>query len=171
MEDVARKMGFKQTWRIRERTDLLRLHPKFQDMVHRKYLTPSQGFEMSRLPHDKQFVIFGAVTAGRADTYNKLRAMVNALLVPPPKQETFGEELDEKEAAVGKKYDRLIENLARFINGSFSDKDLKILSKVLASSAAVNIQKINLIINDLNKIKKALTLAESKQEVFNYNRL
>ena len=30
MEEVARKMGFKQTWRVRYRLDLLRLHPIYQ---------------------------------------------------------------------------------------------------------------------------------------------
>ena len=81
MEEVARKMGFKQTWRVRERLDLLRLHPTYQRYLVDRRITPSQAYEMSRLPEAGQHVVMQKLEEGRAGTYNNLRALVNSLLV------------------------------------------------------------------------------------------
>jgi len=59
----------------------------------------------------------------------------------------------------------MLEKLLTFINRSFDPEDLTVLEKVLRSSVSVNIEKINLIIKDLNKIKKAMTTAEGTREV------
>lgn len=48
-EDLARKMGFKQMWRIDERTSLLNLTEEIQKMVVKGRITNSQAFEMSRV--------------------------------------------------------------------------------------------------------------------------
>jgi ParB family transcriptional regulator, chromosome partitioning protein len=165
MEGLAKKMGFKQTWRIRERLDLLRLAPAYQRRLVEKHITPSQAFEMSRLPHDKQHILYDKIQSGQASNYNKLRALTNALLVPPPQQITFGPEFTEKEKFIGKKYDQMIDRLLIFIQRSFDSEDLTILERVLRSSVSLNIQKIDLIIKDLNKIKKAMTQAESTRQV------
>jgi hypothetical protein len=73
-------MGFKQTWRVRERLDLLRLHPTYRRYLVDKRISPSQAYEMSRLPEDKQQILMQRLEEGRAGTYNKLRALVNSLL-------------------------------------------------------------------------------------------
>ncbi|MEI6316036.1 MAG: hypothetical protein WCO89_14275, partial [Syntrophus sp. (in: bacteria)] len=70
---------------------------------------------------------------------------------------------DERETF--NKYDRLMERIISMIRQSFDREDLSILSKVLSSSAAQNIDRIEFIILHLNKIKKALTQSDSKREV------
>ena len=164
MEEVARKMGFKQTWRVRERLDLLRLHPTYQRYLVDKRLTPSQAYEMSQLPEDKQHILMKRLEEGKADTYNKLRALVNNLLVPPPSQATFGLELSMDEADVGQRYDRLIERLVAFVRSSFNPRDLKILPRVVTSSLDVNIKQLDLIAGELLKIKKALIQAQAARD-------
>lgn len=165
MEAVAGKMGMKHAWRIRERLNLLRLAPTFRQYLIDKFITPSQAFEISRLPHDKQFILYKYIRDGKADTYNKLRSLANALLLPAPTQAVFGGEITEKEISIGKKYDALVNQLLGFISKSFNKKDLKILPKVTQSAMAVNISKIDLIINELKKIQKAMIQAESAKEV------
>ena len=164
MEEVALKMGFKQTWRVRERLDLLRLHPMYQRFLIDRRLTPSQAYEMSRLPEDKQHVLMKHLEEGRADTYNKLRALVNNLLQPPAEQATFGLEISEEQQAVGGRYDRIIKRLVDFVRSSFNPRDLKILPKVVTSNLDVNIQQLDLIIGELNKIKKAMVQAQGARD-------
>ena len=164
MEEIAKKMGMKQIWRIRERTDLLRLHPQYQKMLIDRLITPSQAYELSRLPHDKQHQLHGFIRIGKADTYNKLRSLANVLLVPPPEQTVFGGALSEDEKSIGKKYDEMVDRLLLFIRRSFYKEDLKILQKVTRSNVSVNITKLDAIIRQLNEIKKAMIRAESKRE-------
>ena len=163
-DDIARKMGFKQIWRIRERTDLLRLLPQYQRDLEDRIITPSQAFELSRLPRDKQPILYEKIRAGKAGSYNKLRALTNALLVPPFEQVTFGPGLTADQERVGNKYDQMIDRLVRFISGSYDRQDLKLLKMVTGSSVAVNLEKLDLIIGELNKIKRALIEAESVRE-------
>ena len=84
--------------------------------------------------------------------------------MPPPKQVLFGGELSEKERSIGKKYDDLVDRLLSFVRRSFDKDDLKVLKKVTQSAVIVNIQKIDLVIADLNRIKKAMIEAESRKE-------
>ncbi len=82
VEELAKKLGLKQAWRITERTSLLNLKQEYQAMLGDKAgLSNSQAFEMSRLPKDKQDVLFNLIKTGEADTYNKLRECANDLLV------------------------------------------------------------------------------------------
>jgi len=165
MDEIARKMGFKQAWRVRERLELLKLDPMYQRFLIDKRITPSQATELARLPVDKQHVLYRKIEDGKADTYNKLRALTNALLAPPPKQVEFGPSLSEEQVLVGKRYDSLVDSLCRFVTRSFSRDDLKILRKVVRSTAGVNIRKLDLIIRELRKIRHAMIEAQGKGEI------
>ena len=166
MEELAQKMGMKQTWRIRERTDLLRLHTRYRKMLVDKLISPSQAYELSRLSHDKQHILYEKIREGKANNYNKLRALANVLLVPPPQQTMFGGELSEHEKSVGKKYDEMVDRLLSFIRRSFDKDDMEVLKKVTRSTVTLNIKKLDMISEDLNRIKKAMIQAESRKETF-----
>jgi ParB/RepB/Spo0J family partition protein len=163
-EEIARKMGMKQPWRIQERLNLLKLTPVFQEYTVKGILTPSQAQELSRLPKEDQGVIFDKIAAGKANTYNKLRSLVNAMLYAK-EQTSFIPEPTEKEKQVSNRYDVMIEHLTNFLNQSFSKEDMSVLSSVLTPVATQNIERIDLIIWHLNKIKRALLQADSTREV------
>ncbi len=165
MEEVAEQMGFKQAWRVRERLDLLKLDPMFQGFVKDKRLSPSQATEMARLSIEDQHTLYNKILDGKAGTFNQLRALANALLAPEPKQLGFGPELSARESEVGTKYDRLVERLKGFLDQSFSADDLKILERVVKSRVSANIAKLDIIIAELQKIRKAMTEAQGKQEI------
>lgn len=162
-EEIAQKMGMKQTWRIQERLNLLKLSPVFRDYVVKNILTPSQAQEMSRLPEYQQGIIFDKIQAGKLDTYNKLRTMVNSML-QIEEQTSFIMEPSPAEKKVVTRYDSIIEKMATFLRGSFNREDLTVLSKVLTPLAAVNIEKIDDMIMHLNKIKRALMQSDSTKE-------
>lgn len=162
-EEIALKMGIKQTWRIQERLNLLTLSQVFQDYVVKGILTPSQAQEMSRLPKDKQDIVFDKIQSGQLESYNKLRSMVNSL-IQVEEQVSFLMEPSEADRRVVNRYDSLIEKMATFLRKSFNRDDLNVLSKVLTPCAQVNIEKIDDMIMHLNKIKRALMQSNSASQ-------
>ena len=162
--ELAEKMGIMQEWRIQERLNLLKLSDTYQDCVAKGILSPSQGQEVSRVPQDKQRFVFDMISSGKAGSYNKLRSLVNAI-VAAEAQSSFLPEPTEKEIAVKRKYDQVIEKLVGFLTRAFNRDDMTVLSKVLAGSTKVNIERIDLIIEHLNKIKKAMLKADSTQDI------
>ncbi|MDD5643300.1 MAG: ParB/RepB/Spo0J family partition protein, partial [Syntrophales bacterium] len=80
-EELAQKLGFKQVWRVDERLSLLNLALKFQDALAFGIITPSQGFEISRLSDaEDQEVVFRKIKAGELPTDNHLRRFVTAMV-------------------------------------------------------------------------------------------
>jgi hypothetical protein len=57
-----------------------------------------------------------------------------------------------------------MDKIGAFLNRSFKDNELLILKKVLASNRAENIAKVDLIIQRLQKIRKALVVDSLHQE-------
>jgi ParB family chromosome partitioning protein len=167
IEEVAAKMGFKQSWRVQERLNLLKLDSLYQDCLVKNIITPSQAQELSRLPTDGQHYLFAKIKEGKADTYSKLRSMANAILYKCENQEqaTFFSPPTQEELEVKGTYDRMIESLYSMVSKSFSTKDLKILRSVLDSNLSVNIERIDLIIEQLRKIRNAMLQAESTANV------
>lgn len=94
VERLAVRLGLKQSWRITERTSLLRLNGELQDAFQKGLVTASQATEMSRLKPAHQRVLFEAIRDGQCKTYAELRRAVQALLdadaqplpmfLPPP---------------------------------------------------------------------------------------
>ncbi|MDQ5987895.1 MAG: Nucleoid occlusion protein [Syntrophus sp. SKADARSKE-3] len=164
-EEIAAKMGIKQPWRIQERLNILKLTPVFQDYTMKGILSPSQAQELSRLPKELQGTVFDKIASGQAGTYNKLRSLVNAILFAQ-EQMSFLPEPTGEERNTFSKYDRMMERIVSMLQQSFDREDLSVLSKVLSSSVSQNIERIDMIIQHLNKIKKALLQADSKREVF-----
>jgi hypothetical protein len=91
-EELAKKLGLKQAWRITERTNLLNLKPEYQAMLG-EGLSNSQATEMGRLPKDKQDVLFKRIQSGEADTNNKLKEHVNELLASAEQKQSREERI------------------------------------------------------------------------------
>jgi hypothetical protein len=157
-------MGMKQPWRIQERLNILKLTPIYQEYVMKGILTPSQSQEMSRLPRDKQDIVFDRIQSGKLDTYNKLRSMVNSL-IQVEEQTGFIMEPSAAEKRVINRYDIMIEKMATFLRNSFNREDMTVLSKVLTPCAQINMERIDDMIMHLNKIKRALMQSDSSKEV------
>ena len=163
---IAEKMGFKQAWRVRERMDLLRLRRDLQTALIDGRINNSQAFEMSRLNHDAQGILYDKIITGKADTYNKLRAIANHLLMTPPQQaDLFSIPPDPEANKVYDKYEQLLEKLCVFVKKSFSEKDMKVLPKVIKSDTYGNVKRLESVISDLLKIKKAMVQATAAFEV------
>jgi ParB family transcriptional regulator, chromosome partitioning protein len=169
-EEIAGKMGMKHTFRIDWRLSLLNLEKIYQEYAVKGILSPTQAREMSRLPKEKQGILFDKISSGKAKTQNELTSLVNAMLCTQ-EQASFLPEPSPAERKVNSKYDRMIENIVSFINRAFNRDDLSVLSTVLTPAARVNIDRIDLIIFHLSKIKNALIRADSTREVLQQSTL
>jgi ParB family chromosome partitioning protein len=161
VEVLAKKLGYKQSWRITERTSLLSLAPDFQDMVLKGHIGHSEAFEMSRVSGEEQIIVFRKIKDGTLSTYEKLRAFVSGLLDKAVQEALFEiPELDEEEKKALTAYERSMERVSAFLNRSIRENELTVLRKVLTANRAQNIQRIELMVKDLNKIRKALVQDE-----------
>ncbi|MDO8282674.1 MAG: ParB/RepB/Spo0J family partition protein [Thermodesulfovibrionia bacterium] len=155
-EKLAKKMGFKQVWRVDERLSLLKLTGEHQDMVIKGEITPSQAFEMSRVSSEKQELILRKIRAGGLDSYNRLRSFVEGLIDMDNQAKMF--ELTSLSSEEKKSIDDfrgLISNIERAI-GTLQVKHLKKLSL----HSDISAERIDLIISSLMKIRKSVLAGE-----------
>ncbi|MBN1224398.1 MAG: ParB/RepB/Spo0J family partition protein [Candidatus Aminicenantes bacterium] len=163
-EEIAQKMGHRHVWLVSERLSLLNLKKTFQEYAVKGILSPAQALQLSRLPPDMQDQVFDRISSGKINTHEKLKSLVNAILFTR-EQSSFIPEPTAQEREVNNKYDRMIEQIVKFINRCFNSDDMSVLSAVLTPAAKVNIEQIDMIIQHLTKIKRALLQADSKREV------
>jgi len=163
-EELARKLGFKQVWRIDERLSLLNLAPRFQEALAQGIISPSQAFEMSRLAdHGYQEVVFRKIRAGELPTYNHLRRFVNAL-VEAGKQTALFDQPKKEQLEVINRWERVLEAVTQLICKSFSPEDCRVLARVCQGDIQLNLTRLDLIMKHLSEIKKAMLEAASRQE-------
>jgi ParB family transcriptional regulator, chromosome partitioning protein len=164
-EELARKLGFKQVWRVDERLSLLNLAPKFQEALTLGALSPSQAFEMSRLTdHGDQELVFRKIRAGELTTYNHLRRFVTAMADARKQTALFA--LPKKEdLEIVNRWEKVLDAVTGLVCKSFSPDDCRVLARVHQGNAHLNLTKIDLIIQHLNRIKKAMLENASRQEV------
>ena len=158
VETLAAKLGFKQPYRVTDRTQLLSLAGEFQDAVIKGILTPSQGFELSRLPRDQQQVVFRKIRDGQLNSYDKLRAFVSALVHIDQTMALFDvPEITAAEKKALTSYEKMIEKCMEVVRKAYDDNDLVVLKKVTRGNIQINLDRLDLIVKGLARIRKALT--------------
>lgn len=158
VETLAAKLGFKQPWRVTERTQLLNLAGDYQDLVIKGHLSPSQGFELSRVPKEQQQVVFRKIRSGELNSYDKLRAFVTAMVNIEETMALFDvPEMTEDEKKAYTAYEKMIEKCVEVVRKAYDDNDLAVLKKVTAGNVNVNLERLDLITRGLAKIRKVMT--------------
>jgi ParB family chromosome partitioning protein len=152
-EELARKMGFKQPWRIDERTNLLNLAPEYQRLVADGTIGHSQAFEMSRVGPSHQALILKKIRSGELGSYNKIRAFVDGLIAAQQQGCIFSfETITLEERSTIDSLESLIRSVERYI--TILDGDRAQDLKKAAFHSAVTPERLDLIIQHLMKIRK-----------------
>jgi hypothetical protein len=155
-EDLAKKLGFKQQWRIDERTSLLNLTPGFQQMVVKGTLGHSQAFEMSRVGAVQQETIFRKLQTGDLGSYNKLRAFVDGLITCQKQESIFSFQLVSMEERTAiQEFETLLKNVERFLSTVQENGKYGHFKKAVFHSP-VSAERIDLVIQNLMKLRKAV---------------
>ncbi len=166
VETLAAKLGFKQPWRVTERTQLLTLSGDYQDAVIKGILSPSQGFELSRLPREQQPVVFRKIRDGQLNSYDKLRAFVTAMVHIEETMALFDvPEITAVEKKALSSYEKMIEKCMEVVRKAYDDNDLVVLKKVTRANVQTNLDRLDLITKGLANIRKVLTENVMQQAV------
>jgi ParB family chromosome partitioning protein len=70
INELARRLGLTQPWRVTQRLSLLRLRPEYQRLVRGGGLTSVQAFEMSTMSARGQDALFERIRNGECDHMN-----------------------------------------------------------------------------------------------------
>jgi ParB/RepB/Spo0J family partition protein len=172
VEELARRLGIKQAHRITERVALLRLAPEYQDALAKQVLAPSQAFEMARLGHAYQRVLWQAIRDGKCPTYQQLRATTMwlqsqeqqgrpAALQAPVEQASMFASMGptDEERAVLTALDKKIERLVAVLCDGFQDNEAVIVARVSPSRAETVADQLELIEKQLSKLRLSLRAA------------
>lgn len=168
-EDLARKMGFKQPWRIDERTSLLNLTPEHQALVAKGVIGNSQAFEMSRLSPGKQAVVLKKVLSGELSSYNKLRSFVDALVALERQDSIFElQSVSDDERRSIDSFNAMLSSVERFIRDVHEQGKTEHMKKA-GFRRDVQVERLDLVIASLMKIRKTVLagqgIKEAMQEV------
>jgi ParB family chromosome partitioning protein len=166
VDELAKRLGLKQSWRITERTSLLRLRPEHQRLMEQGHLTPSQAFEMSRLEPPDQDRLLRMIRDGRVDSYTKLRAAADTLLgaasqgalwdLPKP---------SEAEQRLLSDFERRLEQVVRLIGAGFNDGEIVVLKKINPHRAAEIITELALVKKHVTMLERELQRAATQAEL------
>lgn len=165
MPELAKKLGFKSHARVYFRTILLNLLPEYQEALRCGIISHAQAIEMSRLNPENQQRLFDLIKAGKAQDPTRLRSLAGSLLNREQQGVMFIAEPTEQEREVLNKYDRIVGAILKLVENSLNGEDLSLLKTVLASNLSLNIDRLELIIKQLHKIKAAMLEAQGAQEV------
>ena len=161
VEKLAKRLGLHQSWRITERTALLRLESGYQQLLHTGQLTPSQAQEMSRLEPRGQATLFRAINSGQCPNYNALRAQGTALVEAEAQIGMFAEAeapaaATEQEVETATRFERKIEQVVQLLAAGFKDNEIVATKKVNPDNAATMADKIAAMQTSLKSIELAL---------------
>lgn len=156
-ETLAKKMGFKQPWRIDERTNLLKLSTENQQLVINGKIGNSQAFEMSRVSLSKQAMVLRKIQSGSLNTYNKLRAYVDGMIALESQANLLTlTSITPEEKETMKSLERALQQAEKFI-GVFQETENGESLKKIAFHSSITADRIDLIIQILMKVRKKIT--------------
>ncbi len=163
-EELARKMGLKQIWRIDERTSLLNLSEDIQKMVTNNNLTNSQAFEVSRLPQVKQQQVVNKILRGELNSYNKIRAFVNAMIELESQGAFFQlEQMSQPEKETIDTFNSMLRNVERFIKQVYERDKVNYLKKA-GFRQDIQPERLDLVIQQLQKVRKEVLAGKGLKE-------
>lgn len=163
-ETISGKMGFRHTRRINDRLRLLDLKPEYQSLVISEKLSVMQAFEIARLKPSSQTVAYNKILSGELSTHSKLRAYVNAVLAIEGQVTLFTvRPITEVEKQTTADLDNIICQAEKLI-AAFYDQDKAKHLKKIAYHTALNVSRLDLIIQSLQSIKQKLSIGCKTRE-------
>jgi ParB family chromosome partitioning protein len=160
LKHLAKKLGYKKTGPIEDRVSLLNLAPMYQELVIKGDINPSQAYELSKLPEDKQDVVYAKIKKGELNTFNKVFAFVQAMISLENQEQIFAlTPLTEKENNSISTFSGLMTSVERFIGKLQEEDNLKHLEKAVLHTD-ITATRFDLIIKQLQKIRRIILVGE-----------
>jgi ParB family chromosome partitioning protein len=168
VDDLAKRLGIKQPWRITERTALLRMRAEYQQLLERGTITPSQATELARHPHPQQDLLLRLIRDGKCSTYAKLRAASDGLLQAAAQTGFFEEtKVSEKEQEQLTAFERKVDQVVQLVAAGFTDGEVTIIRKINPARAGVVAEQLAIIEKNLKQLgaelQKAIARGAAKE--------
>lgn len=179
VEELAKRLGV-EVLRVNLRVALLQLAPEFQEAFSKGLIEQAQANQMARLNHGYQRLLFQAISEGRCKTRAALRAVTDALLKRQTKDDGSaplkltldqvdggGEQVSmfgaigptETQRAMMTAFEKKLDAVSELLNLGIEDNEVVVVAKVSKGGAAVAADKLELLEQQLRKLKLTLRKA------------
>jgi ParB family chromosome partitioning protein len=156
-EELASKLGFKQSWRIDEKVGLLNLLPEYQEMAVKNSLTPLQAYKVSLISPANQRIVVQKILSGELNTSNKLRSFVEAMQALERQDNIFElQPITDAEKQSIKGFNTLLTNVEGLIKEVYEQNKLNHFKKG-GFRSEINPNRLDMIIKSLMDIRKAVS--------------
>lgn len=168
VERAAKQLGIKQPWRIKDRLQLLDLNDDHRQYLEKGVLTPSQAFELSRLPTELRDNLLRLMRGGKCNSYDKLRATADALLDAYNQRTLIEEALEptKAERTRANSFKSKVGKVAALLRSGIKDNEIEAVKKVDPNEAMTLCDQLALMQKDLGRIEKALREIGVQHSVF-----
>lgn len=158
VDELAERLGMKQSWRITERTCLLTLRAEYQQLLRAGQLTHSQGFEMAQLSPAGQDRLFQKIRVGECKSYDALRAASLAIREEEAQLDLIGGEtrMSEADARQIRAFEQRFARVAAILRASTVDNEVVAVRKVNPDKAGRLADLAAAMSTDLTRIAAAL---------------
>ena len=167
-EDLAKRLGLAQPWRVSDRLALLTIREDYRDLYAKGHISTAQARQMTKLSPEGQGQLFEAINTGKIPGRAGLLAFTEtirdqerqvAMFEPEPEEERPTE--DDKRA-VRTFMDR-IEQVAALLRSSIVENEIVAVGKVNPNDADSAADLVKAMMTDLRRIEAALRVSAAQQ--------
>jgi len=167
-EALAKKLGM-QTWRVEERTRLLKLEPALLQLYETGNLSQEAASEISRLPdHTAQMKVARLVQRGVLSGYKAIRTAVDTVLEAKTQTDIFGDsapKASEEDVRTVNRMEEKIETMARMAAAGWKDGECVVATKVSPDRARLMADKLKAMQSALYAMERELRMTSAQAEV------
>ena len=167
-EDLAKRLGLAQPWRVADRLALLTIREDYRDLYAKGHISTAQARQMTKLSPEGQGQLFEAINTGKIPGRAGLLAFTEtirdqerqvAMFEPEPEEERPTE--DDKRA-VRTFMDR-IEQVAALLRSSIVENEIVAVGKVNPNDADSAADLVKAMMTDLRRIEAALRVSAAQR--------
>lgn len=157
-EQLAKKLGLSQPWRISYRLRLLNLAPEYQKLLECGSITLNAAQEIAKLEPADQTRIIKRIASGELKGDNQVATAVSVILDRLSQDDIFGSSpvASDADVATLNRMERKIEQVEQLLAQGWKDGECIAASKVSPDRTALMADKIAHIIQSLRTMEKAL---------------
>lgn len=167
VEELATKLGIRQSFRIKDRLQLLQLTPEIQTLVKGGQLNAASAYEIAKLDTGGQTRMVQKISSGRLVTLGAIKAAVQTQTDVDENVCMFGDLQDVSTAdrqALGS-MERRVEQVISMINAGWKDGECIIAMKVDRDRAVLMAERLELAQKAVAAMARSLREAHGQVEM------
>jgi ParB family chromosome partitioning protein len=166
-EELARKLGIGQAWRITYRTRLLRLEPEIQRLLDAGAITANAAHEIAKLDPLAQVRVVKRINSGQLRSDAEVSAAVQAVIDKLSQSDFFGGggKASEDDLAAVRGMEAKVEAVARMVAAGWKDGECIVARKVAADRAAKMADQLAAIRKHVAQMERELRTVAAQAEM------